>query len=548
MHAHKVTSLDNERSERGRDIRQALRSGALDDLEDLFDRMWFDLPTRFAPEIISATSSLGPLEFDRRPRLLHATLLAHGQQHFSTGDTELRKIGHHFGTFGRRYAGRLSSYQDPSDLLAAGTLAVISARIRGAYEESERLGSWVDQQLALRVGSHVLPSGSTSSTARAGWLSGQRGVTATLAGNLDTAVDHFTRAYAEVGPTPAVQYEGANAVANLAMLAAFQGDLDLARRWLLTLDGMGDVPDWIEHPTNVGAKIARAKIAIEEGDAERTSYHLATVGPATQAIELWPFAAFAHASHDAHFGNPHHGLQRLHEARFAHSAYAPTSGRSIADRLTLHAEAMLLLRAEAGNRVLALAQENPGYDDLEHHVAWVYLLAGDHLQAIRVAAKTLNRARLPRPDTVSLYVVLAIAHLREGNHDRAAHTFKTAVRLQSSPALIRPFLSATGEDLEQLAQLAGVPNPLERTHVSIRPNPPSMGPLVRLTRREHAVLEALDCGKTAEQAATAFGVAPSTVRSQVRSLYKKLGVSKRAAALARAHELGLMNESRQPGR
>jgi LuxR family maltose regulon positive regulatory protein len=206
------------------------------------------------------------------------------------------------------------------------------------------------------------------------------------------------------------------------------------------------------------------------------------------------------------------------------------------------------VRAQAGHRVLTLAQENPGEDSLEHHAAWVYLLAGHHLQAIRVAAKTLNRARLPGPDAVSLHLVLAIAHLREGNHDRAAHTFETAVRLRSSPALIRPFLSATSEDLEQLARLAGVPNPLRRTRVSIRTNPPSTGPIVRLTRREHAVLEALDSGKTAEQAASAFGVAPTTVRSQVRSLYKKLGVSKRAAALARAHELGLLSESRQPGR
>jgi LuxR family transcriptional regulator, maltose regulon positive regulatory protein len=548
VHAHEVTSLGDQRTPRSADIRQALRSGELEDLEDLFDRMWYDLPTRFAPEIISATSSLGPHDFDRRPRLLHATLLAHGQQQFTTGDTELRKVGHHFAIYGRRFASRLSSYQDPSDLLSAGTLAVISARIRGAYEESERLGSWVDQQLALRVGNHMLSWGSTSTAARPGWLSGQRGVTAMLAGNLDKAVDHYTRAHAEVGRAPAVHYEGANAVANLAMLAAFQGHLDLARRWLQTLDGMGDVPDWIEHLTNVGAKIARAKIAIEEGDAERASYHLATVGPATQAIELWPFAAFAHASHDAHFGDPHQGLQRLQEARFAHSTQVPTSGRSIADRLILHAEAKLLLRAQAGHRVLTLAQEHPGEDYLEHHAAWVYLLAGHHLQAIRVAAKTLNRARLPGPDTVSLHLVLAIAHLREGNHDRAAHTFETAVRLRSSPALVRPFLSATSEDLEQLARLAGVPNPLKRTRVSIRTNPPSTGPIVRLTRREHAVLEALDSGKTAEQAATAFGVAPTTVRSQVRSLYKKLGVSKRAAALARAHELGLLSESRQPSR
>ncbi|WP_129789516.1 helix-turn-helix transcriptional regulator [Promicromonospora panici] len=539
-----MTSLDDQKTLDSKEIRRALRSGDLSAIESLFDQLWYDLPTRFADEIISATTGVSAQELDRRPRLLHATLLAHGQQHFVTGDASLRKLLHHFGTYGRRFAGRLSSYRDPGDLLSAGTLAVISARLRGAYDDSARLGSWVDQQLAVRAGNYTRPWGMTS-TARPGWLSTERGVTATLAGDLDRAVHLYSRAHAEAGPAPTEHYAGANAVANLAMLAAFQGHIDLARRWLVTLDEMGGVPYWLEHVSTVGARIARALIAVEEGDAEGASHHLAMVGPATQGIELWPFAAFAHANYDAHFGDPHQGLRRLQEARFVHSAHPLTDGGSIADRLTLRAEAKLLLQTDAGHRVLALAQEHPDADYLEQQVAWVHLLAGHNQQAIRVAAKTLNHMRLSEPDAISVNLVLAIAHLREDNLDRAAHAFETAVRLRSSPALIRPFLSATSEDLEKLSRLARVPNPLTLTRVIVRSNPPSAGSIVRLTRREQEVLEALDRGGTAEQAAAAFGVAVSTVRSQVRSLYKKLGVTKRAAALARAHELGLLSDSRQ---
>jgi len=60
-----------------------------------------------------------------------------------------------------------------------------------------------------------------------------------------------------------------------------------------------------------------------------------------------------------------------------------------------------------------------------------------------------------------------------------------------------------------------------------------------LTRRERVVLSNLSEDATLEQIATRLFVTRNTVKSQVRSLYRKLGVRTRADAVAFARAVGL---------
>ncbi|PJI91013.1 LuxR C-terminal-related transcriptional regulator [Luteimicrobium subarcticum] len=60
-----------------------------------------------------------------------------------------------------------------------------------------------------------------------------------------------------------------------------------------------------------------------------------------------------------------------------------------------------------------------------------------------------------------------------------------------------------------------------------------------LTRRERVVLSHLSEDITLEQVATQLFVTRNTIKSQVRSLYRKIGVSTRAEALEWAREVGL---------
>jgi LuxR family transcriptional regulator of spore coat protein len=62
---------------------------------------------------------------------------------------------------------------------------------------------------------------------------------------------------------------------------------------------------------------------------------------------------------------------------------------------------------------------------------------------------------------------------------------------------------------------------------------------VQLTPRERAVLAELAEDVTVEEIATRLWVSRNTVKSQLRSAYRKLGVSTRAEAVAWAREAGL---------
>ncbi len=70
-----------------------------------------------------------------------------------------------------------------------------------------------------------------------------------------------------------------------------------------------------------------------------------------------------------------------------------------------------------------------------------------------------------------------------------------------------------------------------------RPTP--VHPGLNLTRREQVILSNLSEDVTLEQIATKLFVTRNTVKSQVRSVYRKLGVSNRADAVAWAREAGL---------
>jgi LuxR family maltose regulon positive regulatory protein len=70
--------------------------------------------------------------------------------------------------------------------------------------------------------------------------------------------------------------------------------------------------------------------------------------------------------------------------------------------------------------------------------------------------------------------------------------------------------------------------------------------LIHLTEREQRVLEKIAAGLSIHQVATALRVSYSTVRTQQRSLYRKLQVESQSDAVARAQQAGLLAEELSP--
>jgi LuxR family maltose regulon positive regulatory protein len=96
--------------------------------------------------------------------------------------------------------------------------------------------------------------------------------------------------------------------------------------------------------------------------------------------------------------------------------------------------------------------------------------------------------------------------------------------------------------LEPFADDAGIfPGLLGRQERKLRTRKPREGQLDgELTERERDVLRLLGGELSTRQMAQSLYVAPSTVRTQIKSIYRKLGVSSRGAAVHEARAGGLI--------
>ena len=66
--------------------------------------------------------------------------------------------------------------------------------------------------------------------------------------------------------------------------------------------------------------------------------------------------------------------------------------------------------------------------------------------------------------------------------------------------------------------------------------------LIKLTRREQAVLDKIAQGLLVQQIADDLYVSPSTIKTHLKALYHKLGATSRREAVARARQLGFLTE------
>jgi len=72
-------------------------------------------------------------------------------------------------------------------------------------------------------------------------------------------------------------------------------------------------------------------------------------------------------------------------------------------------------------------------------------------------------------------------------------------------------------------------------------NPPQTeGGLLKLSEREMEVLAAVACGERSKEIAFKLGISERTVKAHLASIYQKLGVDSRAAAIAVAAQHGLL--------
>nr|WP_227537480.1 LuxR C-terminal-related transcriptional regulator [Marinobacter litoralis] len=170
---------------------------------------------------------------------------------------------------------------------------------------------------------------------------------------------------------------------------------------------------------------------------------------------------------------------------------------------------------------------------------------------------------------VEILLVYAEALQHEGRSEEAMAMLERALHKAEDAGFMRLFAEESETlkrllfDLPRLKTpgrwnrelLAMLENQQTDTHKHTQMTPPAArqtqiktstasSPLVEpLSLREQEVLQLINQGLANKDIAVTMAVAPATVKAHIRNLYSKLGVGRRTEALAKARELGLLDDS-----
>ncbi|WP_110589870.1 LuxR C-terminal-related transcriptional regulator [Microbacterium suaedae] len=183
--------------------------------------------------------------------------------------------------------------------------------------------------------------------------------------------------------------------------------------------------------------------------------------------------------------------------------------------------------------------------ELQRALAFIRL--GEHTEAIARSERVLELAH-GRSVRLAMrgQVLLHMARRESGDRSGALSPLEDALRVASQTQRILPFgqqgpawLASVLDDADTLCADPAIAKVVHTLH-AVAADIDGSGELIELTEREIVVLEVLASQATIAVAAERLGVSPNTIKTQLRSIYRKLGTSTRADAILAARSAGLI--------
>ena len=376
----------------------------------------------------------------------------------------------------------------------------------------------------------------------------QLGTTFFYAGRSDLALDAFARSTA-VSEARGLR-GGLQGLALSAGALAVAGDIPEARALISQAHELDWPEGWLQGYMGSFLQLAQAMSALEEFDVDTADRHIRSLDPHRETIEHWPLLAHADALISLLRGEVDRARFELDaEIRHQHRRRA-ASAQTIA-RL---ARTRSLIELAAGNPVAAdRALERSRARRTSVVLARIDLARQRPDEALRrllsaesrlgTGSGAQARDRSSRVEAEDL-VLRAAAWALTGDTARATEAVTVALGYLANRQQGLALALLPGDALDALLGVAAAAD-LDLAPGEVPRVLPSSRHVSRFTPRELALIHALPRARSNSELAAELSVSLNTVKTQLRGLYRKLGVGTRDEALAALAALGVMSPPRR---
>lgn len=336
--------------------------------------------------------------------------------------------------------------------------------------------------------------------------------------------------------------------AHLALIDAVRGDLVAATASLAQIDAEHWPHTWRSGYHDAPEIIARAWVALNEARPEEALTQLSHLDPHFSTIEYWDLITTARSLALAHQGLPDEA-----EAFLDRTIVERRTERTLpsaVQRLETAAAMLRILTDGVPARRSGAQRDAPMVAALSTRTV---IAEGRPEEALPLLARAELAATTPLHRMITAIAGVHVARRSSLGLDMAGYGLQIR-ELTGSLALRWPLVllspgdreallqALTGSGREQTAALLEAD--LSRIPPGTHMAEPSRVP--QLTAREREVLTLLAQTDRRSEIASRLFVSPNTVKSQLRSLYAKLGASTREQALAKAISAGLLRPTDSP--
>ena len=320
------------------------------------------------------------------------------------------------------------------------------------------------------------------------------------------------------------------AYGGIAMMNTLAGDLVSARRWIDTAFARPWPDTVLNEYQGSMLRIAQAWMLLENDDLDAAETAVDSVWHIIDTIEHWPVIAHVRATIDICRGHAHEGLERVQALRRLRGRHMP---RSQARMLDLTESSLRLAAGDvAGARALGIRSGD--LPRVTIGAARVEVFDGDLGKALRMLGTLTAHTPADRAAAAALEAVVLARLGRD-----PAGPAQRARAIADAHGLRTPFLLLPADARHLFDDLMPwLVDPADSGEARVP----------RLTARELVILGELVETASVNDIAARLHVSANTVKSQRRTLYRKLGAASRDEALAIATEHGILSSGVPPQR